>query len=335
MATAGLQAGSPARDILACPNDPITGVTLSLDARHYPRPQGASCDAGAYEAAGASPQTFVVTTGATDTGANDPACNTAANGGCTLRQAVNLSNLTTGAAANTITFDPGTNGQPLAVTSYISVSQSVTITGRGAANTQIAYTGSIYGVLTTFASAKLTLAGVTISGGAYGVFTRFSSTLAVADSAFTGGTNGIFLESNGVATVDRTLFSGLGNVGVHNFGGGAVTITNSTFTGPGIGVSNYSEGSIVVAGSTFVGSVRAVNNNSSGTLTVRGSILAGSPYQNCRSRSPMAARTSPTGAARRTPPALASFTREPRPVARPRRTVRRDEWRADCRAARR
>ncbi len=70
--TFSLMLASPAIDIAACPTDPVTGATLTTDARGVNRPQGMNCDAGSYEAL-ASPQTFVVTRTA-DT-ANDANCN--------------------------------------------------------------------------------------------------------------------------------------------------------------------------------------------------------------------------------------------------------------------
>jgi len=48
--TFALLSGSPAIDIAACPTDPITGMTLTVDARGVSRPQGPRCDAGSYEA---------------------------------------------------------------------------------------------------------------------------------------------------------------------------------------------------------------------------------------------------------------------------------------------
>ena len=50
--TFALLPGSPAIDIAACPTDPTTGATLATDARGVSRPQGANCDAGAFESRG-------------------------------------------------------------------------------------------------------------------------------------------------------------------------------------------------------------------------------------------------------------------------------------------
>jgi len=110
--------GSPAIDIAPCPIDPTTGVALATDARGIARPQGAKCDAGAFESRGfiasaptgsgqnafvnaafASPVglsvssafnepvaggqiTFTITPGAGGAGATFPAA-----GGCTLTSA--------------------------------------------------------------------------------------------------------------------------------------------------------------------------------------------------------------------------------------------------------
>lgn len=54
--TVALLPGSPAIDIAACPTDPITGATLTTDARNVPRPQpigaGSLCDSGSFESHG-------------------------------------------------------------------------------------------------------------------------------------------------------------------------------------------------------------------------------------------------------------------------------------------
>ena len=68
---------------------------------------------------------------------NDANCATVANGGCTLRQAVNLRTNTPGAGTNTITFAPATFGTAQTITltaasGPLTLSHPVTITGPGA-----------------------------------------------------------------------------------------------------------------------------------------------------------------------------------------------------------
>ncbi len=63
--TFALLSGSPAIDIAACPTDPITGMTLTVDARGVSRPQGPRCDAGSYEASAMT--TSVAPTAVADT----------------------------------------------------------------------------------------------------------------------------------------------------------------------------------------------------------------------------------------------------------------------------
>ena len=92
--TFALQSGSPAIDIAACPNG------LTTDARGVRRPQGTQCDAGSYE--------LVVQPASAGCDEHAGQCERRelhrCGECCTLRQAVNLSNLTVGTGTNTITF---------------------------------------------------------------------------------------------------------------------------------------------------------------------------------------------------------------------------------------
>ena len=53
---------SPAHDNAACATNPVTGQAFVTDQRDLPRPQGAACDAGAFElTTGPTPPVFPVT----------------------------------------------------------------------------------------------------------------------------------------------------------------------------------------------------------------------------------------------------------------------------------
>jgi len=278
--TYALQPGSPAIDAGTCTYTDAGGAaqTLTTDARGVSRPRGAACDIGSYEAL-VSPTTFVVTRAADDR--NDIFCNPAASGGCTLRQAVNASNATFGSGANTITFDPLTNGATTTLPSELDFTRNVTITGNGAGSTHIVRTGSGPGALVPQGSAALTLAGVSLSAIGPDVSAQSSGALTITDSVLTGSDIGIDTRSTGPITVNRTLFSGLGNYAIYAESGNAVTVTNSTFTGNYGGVKTTSSGPVVIAGSTLSSNGAALASAGSAPVTLVNSIVAGNTVANC------------------------------------------------------
>ncbi len=301
--TRALLPGSPAIDTGTCAYTSATGAaqTLTTDARRVPRPQGTACDIGAYEVV-ASPQTLVVTRAADDV--NDPNCATVANGGCTLRQAVNLSNLTTGAATNTITFDPATFGSaqtiPLTVASGpLTPTHPVTITGPGAnlLTVDAGCTNCAPGGTPTTGTkhflfqqgGSYTISGMTLqhgngnaagsgSGGAVDVLTASANTVTLTGmvfrenaSGYNGGAVSVQGGGNAVRTLNIAGSTFIGNTGAN--GGGAIItfdvsdvmqVTNSTFTG------NAAPNSGVNAG---VGG--AIDTANGGSLTVTGSTISG------------------------------------------------------------
>jgi len=278
--TYALQSGSPAIDTGSCAYTNAGGgaQTLATDARGVGRPRGTTCDIGSYEAL-VNPQPFVVTRAADDR--NDILCNPVATGGCTLRQAVNASNATTGSGANTITFDPLTNGATTTLPNELDFTQNVTITGNGAGSTHIVRTGNGPGALVPQGSAALTLAGLSLSASGPDVSAQSSGALTITDSVLTGGDIGIDTRGSGPITVNRTLFSGLGNYVIYTESGSAVTVTNSTFTGSFGGVKTTSSGPVVIAGSTFSSNGAALARAGSGTITLVDSIVAGNTVANC------------------------------------------------------
>ena len=276
--TFALGSGSPAIDTGICAYTDAGGTarTLMLDARGIHRPQGAACDSGNYEVSAPGPQMFIVTRAADDM--INAVCADAASGGCTLRQAVNASNVNDPGSGqyNTITFDPATNGQTTGVAFPLTLSKNVTITGNGAANTLIDETkNTMAPSLNSYAS--LILSGATISKGVTGVYHSGNGSLVVHDSVFTGNVYGIDAEvgGSGPVTVNRVLFSSVTSVALVVNGQHPTTVTNSTFSGNVTGVNTrYSTGASVIAGSTFRGNGIALANPGTASLTVTDSILA-------------------------------------------------------------
>ena len=249
--TFALLPGSPAIDLLACPTDPITGMTLATDARGVSRPQGAACDSGSYEAL-ASPQTLVVTRTADDV--NDPNCNTVANGGCTLRQAVNLSNLTTGAGTNTITFD-ATFGSAQTITlnpasGQLRLTRPVMITGPGAALLTVARSTAngtpTFRIFRVNGGVTATISGLTITGGDIG----------------TGDGGGIVTQGNLSLSdvVVRNNRAGNNGGGIENNSSGTLTLTNVTVSG---NTAGFAGGGIDVYDAVLVATNATISGNTS------------------------------------------------------------------------
>ena len=280
--TFALLSGSPAIDIAACPTNPFTGAPLATDARGVSRPQGARCDAGSYELLPGA-QTFLVTRAADDV--NNANCNSAANGGCTLRQAVNASNAMGGIGTNTIIFAidapasapitlTAASGGSLAPTANVTIDATApphTITLRGGGP------GSGLGLFVVDGPITLGLRGLTlINGGGGGAINNFGGTVNVTSSTFSGN----FTSRDGGAIFNTTTnFNGTST-------GGTLNILNSTFSGniagftlPGQGGAIYNgSGTVTVVGSTFSGNSSSIGGgaiSNFGMLTVVNSTFSG------------------------------------------------------------
>jgi predicted outer membrane repeat protein len=191
----------------------------------------------------------LVVTNTNETAAADAACIV---GNCSLRQAVNASNANDPGVGNhnTITFTNGLNGTVMLANGTLTLTRSVTIDGSGAT---IAVDGNH--AVTVFAMNS----GVTVA----------ISTLTIQNGNSGNGNGG---------------FGG----GINNFGG-ALTVTNSTFTGnstSGNGGGIFSTGTLTVTNSTFSANSASGGGGSGGggifststgggTLTVTNSILSG------------------------------------------------------------
>ncbi len=257
--TFALLPGSPAIDIRACSSG------LTTDQRGVSRPQGAACDSGSYEGI-VSPHTFVVTRAADD--ANDANCNDAANGGCTLRQAVRQSNLTTGTGTNTITFDA----------TAFAAAQTITLSATLAPTTNVTIDGTAYHV-TISGNSSVQLFNV--GGGV----TLSLKALTLASGRATLPTCGGAINNSGTVNVSGSAFIGNTASGSNNEGGaicnsGTVNATGNAFVSnsASYGGAIFNVGTVKVTGSTFVSNSApnggAIDNNGS-TFTLALSVVAG------------------------------------------------------------
>ena len=288
--TFALQVGSPALDIVTC----SAGVTL--DARLVPRPQpvgaGSKCDAGSYEAI-FSPQSYIVNRFADD--APDAGCNPSP-GTCTLRQAMNLSNLTTGPGTNTITFSA--NGTTvLAIGTTLSTAfgsliptRNVTIDATvGARAVTITVPGggmSYYPLFSVNSGVTLSLSGLTLSGTTNGAISNQGILFATACTfSGDGAQNGGAIENGGTATITASAFTG--NTALFSGGAlynvGTMTVIGSAFSGNS--VANGGDGgaienanSLMVSNSSFFGNSAddgGAINHDGGMTTITGSTFSG------------------------------------------------------------
>jgi len=255
--TFALLSGSPAIDIAPCP----TGLTT--DQRGVPRPQGANCDSGSYEAI-VSPQSFVVTSVADNV--NDANCTAAS---CTLRQAVNLSNLTVGSGTNTITFAPAVFATAQTITllagsgGALTLTAPVTITAPGLNTLTVSGNNTsqifvITGGITATISGLTATAGYTAAdnGGAISVRAG-GGLLTLTDSAVTNSRtadNGGGIFSDGSLIVRRVTVSA-GTVRID-----ASTITGNQAASAGGGLGFFNNQPDVTVVNTTVDSNTAVAN---------------------------------------------------------------------------
>ena len=175
--------GSPAIDIAPCPIDPTTGVALATDARGIARPQGAKCDAGAFESRG------FIASAPTGSGQN-AFVNTAFASpvGLTVSSAFNES---VAGGQITFTITPGAGG----ASATFPAAGGCTLTSATVAVCPIGATGSV-------ASPSFTA-----NGGA-GTFTVVASAYGVPPTTFTESVTVLTLTGLTVTPATRTLRPG-------------------------------------------------------------------------------------------------------------------------------
>ncbi len=224
------------------------------------------------------------TADAVDAIPGDGACDDGA-GNCTLRAAVQEANASAG--TDTITFDPGTNGIPIALSIVgaddtaaagdLDIASPVTITGNGPASTIIDGT-ALQSPGDRLFHVDPAGAGITVS----------ISALTVRNGYIVGNGAGILnnsatLNLSNVTISDNFAISALGG-GIYNQGG-AVTITGGTVSSntalfDGGGIYN-DEGSSLTISDTTVSGNTAINGSGGGiysyvsTITITNSTIGG------------------------------------------------------------
>lgn len=268
-----------------------------LDQRGIARPQGPTCDMGAFELqytpTQAGPNFIVNHTADTD----DSSCDTLGNGignqDCTLREAINAANAHSG--ADTIGFSvSGTitvAGSPLP-----ALNDDVTIDGTGQLITVDG--ASTYEVMVVNSGKSVTVNLLTIAHGscdfpcigAGGIDNN--GTLRVLNSTFDSNSSGGGVTNNGVAgaiqnkaganlSVENSFFTGNLSLVTGSGGGilnsGAASVTNSTFynnsAASGSGIENTA--TLNVTNSTFSGNVGFATIENFGTATLYNTIVSG------------------------------------------------------------
>ena len=223
--------------------------------------------------------TFEVTT-VSDVVAND--------GFVSLREAIESANVLAG--SDTITFASAIDGQPINLSGalgQLQITDSVTITGNGAAQTIIDANQQSRVLNIEVGLIDVSLLGMTITGGR-----TTGDNLNFSDSTQSGG--GIrFLSSGALNLADSTL-SGNSTAGNGAHGGGiytssgSVTLTGSTLSGNSTAGGAHgggiftSSGSVTLMGSTLSGNSTAGDHaagggifTSSGSVTLTSSKLSG------------------------------------------------------------
>lgn len=174
--------------------------------------------------------------------------------------------LASAGSGDTIVFAPGVTGT-IALVSSLSITQSVTIQGPGAANLTLSGQNAVRVINVT--AGNLTLSGVTVANGATnllggGINNADTSTLTISNCAFSGNAaangGGISNPDGGTLLIEASTFqantaTSVGGGGVITFG--TATVRNSTF-----------------AGNTAPLNGGAINVQSTGILTLINSTLA-------------------------------------------------------------
>ncbi len=218
------------------------------------------------------PGTYLVT---------DPGDTAGSASDVTLRYAV-----TNAQNGDAITFANSLSGDTITLSSTLTISQSVTITGLGAANLAISgnHANKVFDVASgvTASIAYLTIEnGHAVTGGGiynHGTLTLSNSTLSGNFATSGGGiyNTGTLMLSNSTLSGNSDLYFG---GGIHNTG--ALTLSNSTLSGNSssyYGGGMFNSGALTLSNSTLSGnsafhSGGGIYNN--GTLTLNNSTLSG------------------------------------------------------------
>ena len=234
--TRALLAGSPAID--------AGDTTLTTDQRGVVRPQAGRDDIGAFELeASAFTESLVVTTlSDEDNSTSDARVGT----GTSLREAINFANSTGNTAPETITFAvSGTITLADVLPTLGDARASGALTIRNAQQGGVTISGGGARRIFDVSFAKLTLEGLTLSGGR-----------AAQGGAINIGGGNVVLAN---CTLSGNTATSSGGGAIFNAGSGALSLTNCTLSG---NTANSSDGG-------------AINSNGFSTLTLTNCTLSG------------------------------------------------------------
>jgi parallel beta helix pectate lyase-like protein len=257
--TQALLADSPAVDKGA-------GCPQATDQRGVPRPQGAACDIGAYEA-GAS---WYVST----TGSDTNTCVSAAAACRTIAAAIGKAG-----PYETVSVDTGTYNENL------TVNKDVTLAGAGPGATIL--DGSNTGTVVTIpVSNTVNITGIAIQNGnapgGGGINNLGNLTLSNAVLRNNQANVGSAIGTTGGLSISDSTFINNGPATGTIYGTGTISIDRSTFSRNFAtnGGALYLGGAVTISGSTFTGNSANANDGgaifaSGGTMTIENSTVSG------------------------------------------------------------
>jgi CSLREA domain-containing protein len=222
---------------------------------------------------------------------NDGACTTG-SGGCTLREAINAANASSG-VADTIDFDLGSSATITLSSTLPTITDSagvtidgennLTVVGTAGSSTAISNAGTLTVSNSTFAGTSANIGGAISNAGN---LTVNNSTFFRNAAKFLGA--GIY-NNGGTVTVNNSTFfrnQAAAGGGIYNENGGTVTVSNSTLSENvnGAGIFNFG-GTVTVSNSTITGNsdveapggINNSNNDISGdeaSVTLKNTIVA-------------------------------------------------------------
>jgi CSLREA domain-containing protein len=220
---------------------------------------------------------------------SDVAAGDCSHGSCSLRDAIAFA-----MSGDTITFS--VTGTIYLNHGGLTIDKNLTISGPGAASLTITGVG-LYQVFHISVGKSVTLSGLTITfgrnsngGGIYNEGVLVLNQCTISDHTATEEGGGLY--NKGTATVNRSTFidnhaTNYGG-GIKNEGG-ALSITNSTFTlnganSRGGAIDNDSNSSLAVMNCTFKGNGAIIGGgigDLSGVSTVKNVLMAGNGGGNC------------------------------------------------------
>ncbi|HEY2250126.1 MAG TPA: choice-of-anchor Q domain-containing protein, partial [Planctomycetaceae bacterium] len=292
--TMALLSESPAIDAgsNALAVDPSTGLALATDQRGTPfnRSVGFAVDMGAFEAQNLN---LIVAS------AEDRLDATFDRTNLTLRDAVAM--IDANGSADSIRFAPTLDGTPIELTlGELAITDSVRITGNGAANTIIdaQQHSRIFDITNT--AGDVTIESIALdngmttdngyhsasnpgSGEGGAVRSAATGTLTVNDSILSGNSTtgdhayGGAIYSNGTLSVTGTSFTGNSTAGDYAFGGAIfsdalLTVTNCNLTGNSTSGAQADGGAIKGFLPVFVANSTLSGNDTSGSAALGGAI---------------------------------------------------------------